>query len=120
MPKFQEHFDNSFYRIKQKHPQFLIDNREVICKLLTEMHQWFDFYCGKEGYTTVYTLFYHREKRHHAEGIIEAIAIFTAKYGENFRQIIEEEANGHVKDDFGEIPSQAECDHRYLREKRGW
>ncbi len=118
--KFQEHFDNSLYRIKQKYPQFLIDNREVICKLLFELHQWFDYYSNKEGYDTVFTVFYHREKRHHDEGIIEAISIFTAQYGEKFRQIIEEEARAHVYDDFGEIPSEAEVTRRYLREKRGW
>ncbi|MCX6742854.1 MAG: hypothetical protein NT116_01310 [Candidatus Parcubacteria bacterium] len=120
MAKFQEHFDNSFYRIRQKYPQLLIENREVICRLLTELHEWFDFFCGKEGYNTAYTLFYDREKRHHSEGIFEAIAIFTQKYGEKFCQLIEEEANAHVYDDFGEIPSQAECSRHYLREKRGW
>jgi hypothetical protein len=120
MPKFQEHFDSSFYRISQKYPQLLIKNREVICKLLVELHEWFDYFSGKEGYNTVYTVFYHREQRHHMEGIIEAIAIFTAQYGEKFRQIITEESRAHVRDDFGEIPSQDECDRRYLREKRGW
>lgn len=120
MPKLQEHLENSIYRIRQKHQQFLVANREVICQLLTELHTWFDFFCGKEGYDSAYTLFYHREKRHHVEGITEAIEFFTPKYGEEFRQIISEEADGHVRDDFGEIPSQAECNRFYLREKRGW
>lgn len=120
MPKFSEHFEMSFYRVNQKYPQLMIENREVICQLLSELHKWFDFYSNKDGYNTVYTIFYHREQRHHAEGILEAITVFTSKYGEKFRQIIEDESYGHVMDDFGEVPSQAECNRRYLRAKRGW
>ncbi len=120
MPKFQVHFDSSLSRVRQKYPEFFIDNRERICQLLVELHEWFDFFCGKAGYNTAYTLFYHREKRHHDEGILEAAIIFTDKYGENFSQIIKEEAEMHVFEDFGEIPAKYECTRRYLREKRGW
>lgn len=120
MPKFQEHFETSWLRVRENHHDLVVENREVICRLLVELHEWFDFFCGKEGYDSAYTVFFHREQRHHRDGILDAIEIFSAKYGEKFREIIRQEAERHVLDDFGEIPAKDEVTRRYLREKRGW
>ena len=117
---YKDHAAKSFNKIQQNAPEFLKENWSVLSPMIWELHYWFDYFFGDKGYETVYTLFYHREKRHHIEGIAEAIAVFTAKYGEKFHQIIMEESETHVRDDFGEIPSQAECSRHYLREKRGW
>jgi hypothetical protein len=102
MPKFQEHFDGSFYRIKLNSPQFLIEHREVICQLLAELHNWFDEFSGTKGEGYDFTdrrKIRHRAMRHHWEGIWEAVAKFTQKYGPEYHDIIEQEAKQHVKDD---------------------
>ncbi|MCX6739763.1 MAG: hypothetical protein NTZ49_00860 [Candidatus Parcubacteria bacterium] len=117
---YKVHTERSFNRIYRNDPDFLKENWDQLYPLIWELHFWFDYFFGDKGYETGYTLFYHREKRHHVEGITEAIKVFTKKYGEKFRQIIREESEAHVFDDFGEIPSQAECSRHYLREKRGW
>ena len=104
--EFPEHFDGSFYRIRLNNPQFLIDHREVICKLLAELHIWFDEFAKTKGEGFDYTgrrKIRHRQERHHWEGILEAIAKFTAKFGEEYRDIIEQEAKQHVIDDMGRI-----------------
>ena len=115
-----DHVAKSFFRIYQKAPQFVLDNWLELYILLWELHCWFDRFSNTKGYNTVYTIAYHREQTHHREGIDEAIRLFCCKYDHRYWIMIEQEAEQHVLDDFGEIPSKSNVTRRYLREKRGW
>ncbi len=118
--KTADHVIKSFRQINDQNPEFLKENWSVLQPLIWQLHFWLDYFSGRPDYETVYTVFYHREQRHHQEGICEGVSHFVSLYGLKFRSIIREELTRHVRDDFGEIPAQAECTRRYLREKRGW
>lgn len=115
-----DHVKKAFENIERKAPQFLINNWVVLYSLFWELHSWMDQFANIAPYDNVYTLYYHREQRHHWEGIDEAILIFTSRYGIQLMPLIRQELEMHIFDDFGEIPSKSECSRRYLREKRGW
>ena len=114
------HVFKSLAKIQQNDPQLLHDQWPVINALIWQLHFWLDEFFGAPDYETVYTLFYHREVRHHVEGISLAVEFFSQKFGQQYAELIRQEAEDHVCTDFGEIPSQAECSRHYLREKRGW
>jgi hypothetical protein len=113
-----EHVAKSLHKINSQAPEFLKKHWDVLNPLIWELHYWFDYFYRSPGYETFYSLMYHREKRHHWEGIVDAVRIFTEKYGLEFVEIIQQAAEDHVRDDFGEIPSEAECSRRYIRQKR--
>ena len=117
---YKDHALKSLGKINQEQPRFLNEHWEIISPMIWKLHFWFDEFFGSPGYDSVYTLWYHREVRHHLEGIWLAIDKFTKKYGQEYEKIIRQAAEDHVWDDFGEIPSKAECTRRYLRDKRGW
>ena len=104
--KVEKHVDNSVENIRRKHSQEYKIHKDVLEKILFELHTWFDDFDLKKGVDYDYTgvnCIKHREQRHHVEGISEAAEIFSKRYGENFRAIIREEAERHVLDDMGSI-----------------
>ena len=115
-----DHVYKSLAKIQRNNLQLLIDHWSDISPMTWHVHFWFDEFCNQPPYDNVYTLFYHREVRHHLEGIIEAVAVFSQKFGQQYADLIRQAAEDHVNDDFGEIPSKAECSRHYLRTKRGW
>ena len=114
-----DHAIKSFQTINAKNPKYLKDNWEVLYPLLWELHYWFDKFSGDKGYDTPYSNWYHKEVRHHDSGITQAVDHFCYKYGLEFENIIRQEAERHVRDDFGEIPSKSQCTRSYLRHIRG-
>jgi len=124
MSSLKEHMESSMFCIKQKHHKLLLNHREIICQLIMELHVWFDFFNNKKGPDFDYTGFdciKHREKRHHREGINEAVKIFTAKFGAKFKKIIEEEAEKHVIDDMGKIYDKDDYQQiGFWKQIRGW
>ena len=104
--KVEKHVDNSIENLRKKHSQEHEIYKEVLEKILSELHLWFDDFDLKKGEGYDYTginCAKHKEQRHHVEGINEAIEIFSKKYGETFRMIIREESERHVLDDMGSI-----------------
>ena len=104
--KVEKHTSKSIEIIKKNHPKEYEDYHDVLENILLELHRWFDDFDSKQGENYDYTginCIKHREQRHHVEGISEAVAIFSKKYGENFRIIIREEAERHVSDDMNFI-----------------
>lgn len=100
-----EHIKKSFDNIKKNHPELYNSRKDVLEKLIPELHRWFDLFSEKPlaelyGYTGFYRVMKHREQRHHWDGIIAATYVFVRKYGEEFRVIIAEESQSHVRDDF--------------------
>jgi hypothetical protein len=116
----KNHITKSFDRLYQENPRYFLDQWQILRKLVWELHSWFDAYNCTKGYNSVYTIYYHREVRHHWEGIDQCVIFFTSRYGLQYGHIILAEAKTHVQDDFGEIPSQSEVTRHYLRKKRGW
>ncbi|MFA5188293.1 MAG: hypothetical protein WC460_02955 [Patescibacteria group bacterium] len=114
------HVFRSLAKIQRNNPQLLINEWAIISPLAWEIHAWFDAFFGLPPYDGVYSLYYHREVRHHREGIIEAVKVFSQRFGQRYADLIEEIAKDHVRDDFNEIPSRAECSLHYLNQKMGW
>ena len=114
----QDHVYKSLHHLNYKDPKFFKENWDKISPLIWELHYWLDYFAGMPGYQEL-SVIYHKEQRHHWEGIQEAVKKFIAKFGQEFEQIILAEAEIHVSDDFcGDIPSKDECTHRYIREKQ--
>lgn len=68
MPSFEEHCEESI---------------RLFGKSYEDIHRWLDEYAGSREYG-----FKHRRKRHHEEGIREAIKLFGEKAGKVARQHI--------------------------------
>ncbi len=99
-----EHIKKSTENIKKNHSELYNSRKDAIDKLIPELHRWFDLFSEKKlaelyGYVDRMAM-RHREQRHHWDGIIAATYVFTRKYGEEFRVIIAEESQQHVRDDF--------------------
>jgi hypothetical protein len=100
------HYQSSLENVRVNHPELYEQEKAKVEQLLTELHKWLDWYAGKEGEEngvaynfTGITKIRHRAKRHHLEGINEAVRIFSERYGEKFSKLIRQEATRHVRDD---------------------
>ena len=105
--KIEEHFGNSIKSLMENHSQEYWDNEGTLAELLLELHLWLDEFDLKKGEGYDYTganCIKHREQRHHIEGISEAVEIFSQHYGNQFKQIIREEAERHIQNDMKQIP----------------
>ena len=110
MSKIAEHFVRSLENVERKYPELYLQEKETIEKLILEVHEWLDYYCGKTGEDeegkydfTGRSIIRHRRKRHHLEGINKAVEIFSCLYGGKFTDVIRQEARQHVIDDMGEV-----------------
>ncbi len=106
MSGFAQHLARSIEMISQDHAELFKKHGVIIEKMMADLHRWFDDFAGKKNGGNDYrgyNYIKHRQERHHVEGIARAVAIFTAKYGEQFRSIIAEQAQAHVQDDMGEV-----------------
>lgn len=119
---FKDHAVKSLERINGENPEFLKKHWAKISPMIWQVHYWFDEFYNQPPYDNPYTLFYHREVRHHWDGIRQAVEIYSAKYGEEFRDIIRQAGEDHMRQDyFQDIPgSREECSRRLLRSMRGW
>lgn len=114
----KDHSFRSLEFISRNSPDFFLSNHCAIVRLMCGLHSWLDYFAGKDGYRD-YSFMYHKERRHHSEGINEAVRKFSDEFGEDFKDLIREEARRHISDDFcGHIPSKDECDHSYIRRKQ--
>jgi hypothetical protein len=116
------HQINSYKRLKAKDSDFYYTHLRAIALLIRDIHKWFDEFAGKRGvnkegrkcdYTSepdspIHTQMKHREQRHHYDGLIDCIIKFTDKYGQEFKPIIESEAQTHILEDMGYIPNKEE------------
>ena len=119
----KDHTTKSFERLYRDNPQFFLDNWLVLRVMILELHSWLDaFNCTKtsQGDFTGIHCMEHRQVRHHPQGVNEAVVRFTAEYGQEFGQIIEQEAKAHIYEDFGFMPSQDDYCKRFWREIRGF
>ena len=101
------HIRNSILRIKEQRPTLYQRREKEINRMIRELHEWFDWFENKKTSEYDYTeinCMKHREKRHHQEGIRQAVNIFSKEYGREFEEIIDEESQAHIFDDFGNIP----------------
>ncbi len=99
-----QHIAKSLDNIRKNHSELYRLRKKDIEKLIAELHKWFDLFSEKPlaefyGYVDRRAM-RHREQRHHWDGIIAATYVFTKKYGEEFRVIIAEESEQHIRDDF--------------------
>ena len=102
MSSIPEHVNQSMAHTEKHYGVLFKEKKDLLKELFIELHKWFDHYDGQKGKDYDYlgsNCIKHRERRHHVEGISEAVKIFTKKYGEEFREIIENEAESHVYDD---------------------
>ena len=110
MSEFSIHYERSLKNVKNNYPELFNQEKEVIDKLLKDLHEWLDYFYNKKGkdeggaydFTGEFVI-RHRSKRHHVQGINEAIVFFTDRYGKKYLRLIEEEARRHVLDDMGEV-----------------
>jgi hypothetical protein len=110
MSKFNVHLKNSLMNIRNNYPELYYREKNIIFELIYVLHKWLDFYDTKKGEDedgpydfTASRCIRHKMKRHHIEGINEAVKIFSQEYGESFVQIIREEAMLHIIEDMGAI-----------------
>lgn len=101
-----EHYRSSLEKVKKKYPELYEREKEAIEKLLMALHEWLDWYFGKKGEDeeglydfTGAQSFRHRAKRHHIQGIGQAVEFF----GRQYEAIIREEAERHIKEDMGDL-----------------
>jgi len=124
MADVKEHIASSIENIKIRHPEIYAERREILEKLVAELHEWLDWFYGKKGESYDYTgidVMKHREKRHHQQGINEGKKEFSRKYGEELAGIIGDELERHVVEDMGYVPSEE--DYRrigFWKELRGF
>ena len=100
------HYQSSLENVKLSYPELYELEKAKVEQLLMELHKWLDWYAGKEGEEngvaydfTGTSKIRHRAKRHHLEGIIEAVKIFSEIYGGKFTELIRQEITRHVMDD---------------------
>jgi hypothetical protein len=106
----KDHADKSLKLIAEKSPEFYLQHKEVIDKLIPDLHAWMDQYFNSRGDDYDYTginVMKHWEKLHHIQGINMAADHFSERYGKLFRQIVTEEAQRHVMDDLEQVPDES-------------
>jgi len=110
MGEFIVHLKISIINIRKSHQELYYREKQIILELIYDLHKWLDFYDNRQGEDkegpydfTGSRSIRHRAKRHHLEGINEAVNIFSRQHGERFAGIIREEARRHIMDDMGAI-----------------
>jgi len=126
--KVKEHTLKSMENLQKNYPEIYKENKETLEEIISELHGWLDFFCGKKTEEYDYSginCMKHREQRHHLEGIQEATRLFSKKYGDKFREIISSESESHIWEDIGKylgrIPFESEYKQiGFWKELRGW
>ena len=124
MSCIRRHIADSFSHIEKEHPDIYRYRKDILDKLIPELHSWFDEFDGKKTNEYDYTgvnCVKHREQRHHIQGISEALRKFSEKYGPEFKMIIRDEAERHLLNDMGVIYFEEDY-HRigFWKDIRGW
>lgn len=89
--------------------EFYLQNKEIIDKLLTELHEWMDQYQNTHGDGYDYTglnVMKHRERLHHMQGAHRVADHFAELYGKEYHDLAFQEACRHITDDMGEVPDE--------------
>jgi hypothetical protein len=110
MSKTLDHYCSSLKMVRRNYPEMFLEEGETIDRLLQDLHSWLDHYCGRQGEDeegtfdfTGHLAIRHRAKRHHLQGINQAVRKFSGEYGERFSRLIRQEAERHIFDDMGAI-----------------
>jgi hypothetical protein len=110
MSETKVHYQRSLENARKNFPELFSQEKKTVMELLLRLHEWLDYYADRQGADeegqydfTRHLAIRHRAKRHHLQGVNQAVEVFSEIYGEQFTGLIRQEAQHHIFDDMGQI-----------------